>query len=1186
MIVVRLLGPVEVVDSSGAVHSPDSALRRTLLALLAMRAGEVLTTDWLLEHAWGGEPPESGLPALRFHISRLRKELGDNVSIETRPGGYRLAVTAEEVDALAIEALTRSARLEADRALAADMYADVLAMWRGAPFVGAASCAVLDNEAGRLEELRLAITEEYLQSRLDAGAGRELVADLSRAAAQYPLRDSLWSMLIIAQYRAGLQADALRSYEEMRAMLADTLGLDPSSELQDLQRRVLQQDPSLLREQEGSSEFALLLWEVESSTGLLVRRGQEGVAALGRVAELVAVVARDHGGQVSTSQGERDGAVVLFSSVSRAVAAAVEMNERMSQEDWPDGERVDVRSAVHVGKVTATTDGVFGPEVHRCALLRALAGGGEVFLSDPAARTLGRDLPADSSLVDEGLTLLRGRVEPEHVWRLVHPALRIRSGPVLGMATFVAELPAWRTSFIGRSAEMEQIAARLAAGRVVTLVGPAGVGKTRLAAAVAVEAPVRACFVDLTRVTSDGEVSAAVADALGADSATTPLEGIEAVLQTAPALVVLDNCEHVLDAVASLVEHLLDRCAASSVLATSRAALRVPGEDVVVVEPLPTAAGGAATQLFIDRALTAPRALATNDTVLADIDAVTALLDGVPLAIELAAARVTAFSVSEILALLQHDLADLGDARRRGPDRHRTVRAAIEWSMGMLNDDERRLMCCLAVLPGTFRLSTAIAVTESGDRRALVAALPSLVEQSLVTTEHRAGSTRYRLLEMIRAVGQDMLSLDERQGVLDRLLMHCIDELDVLDGHVFPEPGIEAEIARDSPLYSASFEHALATDQIDNGLHLVHQLFAAWHGLTQRSTLDRWMDELLARVESPSRMRVRVLRRQAILACENFGDDERTARLLDAAEADAIAVSDDQLVGEVRATRAGLDVDRGWLDGVEIRLRDALVLLEQSGGEYVANALTSLAQLYIFRAQFDEADERLIHAAAANPFWYQRVQIEEVRAWCALCAGRIESAASLGATALDMAERSGNPELICGAIEVPAYAALARGETALAGELFVRMITQARDHELPMLPYALLGLAIVSALRGDLPVARSCRDEFLGQDHIPTEIAALGHLACAFVDFADGDPDKAAAAATDVLESTKLTGETYAHVLSLELVAACTASKDPRQARNLLAAADQLRTEVGAIAWPLEPYRHVALRTLGDLDGV
>src|SRR4249920_746449 len=129
MVVVRLLGPVDVVDNSGAVHAPESALRRTLLALLALRAGEVLTTDWLLEHAWGGEPPESGLPALRFHISRLRKELGDTDLINTRPGGYQLAVRSDQVDALAIEELAQAARLVKDPALAADMFDEVPAMW-------------------------------------------------------------------------------------------------------------------------------------------------------------------------------------------------------------------------------------------------------------------------------------------------------------------------------------------------------------------------------------------------------------------------------------------------------------------------------------------------------------------------------------------------------------------------------------------------------------------------------------------------------------------------------------------------------------------------------------------------------------------------------------------------------------------------------------------------------------------------------------------------------------------------------------------------------------------------------------------------------------------------------------------------------------------------------------------------
>ena len=250
---VRLLGPVDLMDDAGIVRSPGSGLRRTLLALLGLRAGEVLSADWLLEHTWGGAPPESGLKSLRFHIHRLRDELGDDGLIETRPGGYRLALSTERVDALAVEAMVERARQEADRGLAAEMYGEVLAMWRGVPFVDASPCSILDDEAGRLAELRLRIIEDRFQARLDSGAGRELVADLSRATSQHPLRESLWSMLITALYRAGLQADALRSYEEMRAMLADTLGLDPSSELQNLQRRVLQHDPSLLGADDSSN---------------------------------------------------------------------------------------------------------------------------------------------------------------------------------------------------------------------------------------------------------------------------------------------------------------------------------------------------------------------------------------------------------------------------------------------------------------------------------------------------------------------------------------------------------------------------------------------------------------------------------------------------------------------------------------------------------------------------------------------------------------------------------------------------------------------------------------------------------------------------------------------------------------------------------------------------------------------
>src|SRR5215217_4950022 len=169
MTLVRLLGPVDIVDDSGVARAPGSALRRTLLALLALRAGEVLSVDWLLEHAWSAEPPDSGARALRFHISQLRKELAPCDLIETRPGGYRLNAGAAEVDALAVEELARAARATSDRAVAADMYAQMLRTWRAEPFVDASPSAELDDEAARLAELRLTLTEEHFRACLDAG---------------------------------------------------------------------------------------------------------------------------------------------------------------------------------------------------------------------------------------------------------------------------------------------------------------------------------------------------------------------------------------------------------------------------------------------------------------------------------------------------------------------------------------------------------------------------------------------------------------------------------------------------------------------------------------------------------------------------------------------------------------------------------------------------------------------------------------------------------------------------------------------------------------------------------------------------------------------------------------------------------------------------------------------------------
>ena len=215
--------------------------------------------------------------------------------------------------------------------------------------------------------------------------------------------------------------------------------------------------------------------------------------------------------------------------------------------------------------------------------------------------------------------------------------------------------------------------------------------------------------------------------------------------------------------------------------------------------------------------------------------------------------------------------------------------AAIEWSLRMLSHDERRLLGRSAMLPGSFRLGAAIAVTSGveGEDRVVVEALQAFVDQSLIAAQHRTGPTRYRMLEMIRSVTQDEINAKERDEVLDRLLAHCLSQVSGLDGPVAQEAEVEEEARLDTALYSVSIDHALATDQIESGLQLVYDLFTPWHGRTQRSTLDRWTSDLVAKTSVPSSLRAMVLRRQAIIASEDAGDDERARHLLEAAAADA-----------------------------------------------------------------------------------------------------------------------------------------------------------------------------------------------------------------------------------------------------------------------------------------------------------
>lgn len=595
MVQVRLLGPVDFVDDSGTVHPFGSALRRTLLALLALRAGEVVSPDWLLENAWNGEPPKSGPPALRFHISHLRKELGESELIETRAGGYRLGLSASEVDALAIQEMVNAARHETDDLVTIDIYAQALAMWRGDPFVDAANCSTLDDEAGRLNELRVTITEYYFQSRLDAGGGGELIADLSRAVNEHPLRESLWSALITAEYRAGRQADALRSYERVRTLLLDTLGLDPSQGLQDLQRRILVQDVTL------------------------------GYSESGRLA-----------------RGERHNLPVP-----------------------------PTRFIVNDDRLSALSSAV-------------------------------RDMP------------------------------------------------------------------------VVTLVGTGGVGKTRLALeagwALLDTFDDGVCLVELAPVVAEEAVPSAVATALSitAQPGVSVLESVVLSLERRSILLIVDNCEHVIDTVAGFIATVVARCPRVHVLATSREPLAVGAERVLAVASLDLEA---ASELFVDRAMSADGTFSLDASDRENVIAICRRLDCIPLAIELAAARVRSLSTAELLRGLDDRFRLLRCSSRGRLDRHRTLRAAVDWSYQLLGVEQRVLFDRLALFAGGFDLAAAEAVgADDGIGTADVLNLLSdLVDKSMVNAERTPQGTRYHLLETMRQFGSEQLVADQLSSGLDRM---------------------------------------------------------------------------------------------------------------------------------------------------------------------------------------------------------------------------------------------------------------------------------------------------------------------------------------------------------------------------------------------------------------------------------
>jgi predicted ATPase/class 3 adenylate cyclase len=533
-----------------------------------------------------------------------------------------------------------------------------------------------------------------------------------------------------------------------------------------------------------------LLSDVESSTRLWEQDPAAMRHALAQHDALIEDQVGRQGGVVVRPRGEADSRFAVFRHAAEALGAAAAVQEALHTEPWAVALGLRVRMALHTGDADLRAGDYYGGAVNRCARLRSIAHGGQTLLSR-ATHDLAQDaLPPGVSLRALGEHRLADLQRPEQVYQVVAPGLPGEFPPLRSLESVPHNLPLQLTSFVGREREMADVAGVLGRTRLLTLTGVGGTGKTRLALQVAADLlaayPQGVWLVELAPLADPGLVPGAVATALGiAEDASRPLVStLIAVLRPKCVLLLLDNCEHLIEACAQLSDALLHACARVQILATSREALGIAGETSWPVsslelpggqqtaQPVAEIAQCSAVRLFAERAQAVQPRFALTQQNAAVVGQICRRLDGIPLALELAAARLRALSVEQLAARLDQRFRLLTGGSRTALPRQQTLQAAVDWSFGLLSPAEQRLFAQLSVFAGGFSLEAAEAVCTGGEiaREEMLDLLTRLVEKSLVMAETEVGNAeRYRLLETLRQYGRErVLAGDEAAELHDR----------------------------------------------------------------------------------------------------------------------------------------------------------------------------------------------------------------------------------------------------------------------------------------------------------------------------------------------------------------------------------------------------------------------------------